>query len=138
MNIVSKAAFALGAASVTVAASTGYAHALVPYQAMSTVADSSTCPSQQCEFSFPAVPPGMRLLVTSVSAQISAENRGLVLEGNGVTYFVAKASPGSSFLNTPVTLFYEAGESPSARIFSENPSAHYSLLVTIVGQLDPQ
>ena len=137
MKIVSKTLFATSATVLMFAASPAYAWTFEPYQSMRGIPGSSTCPNAQCQFTFPPVPDGMRLLVTSVSAQV-AGNDALVLEGSGVTYFVAKANPSASDLNSPVTLFYEAGQTPTARIFAPDTSAHSSLIVTIVGQLDPQ
>ena len=40
-----------------------------PYQQQAAVSDSSTCPSQQCRFSFTPVPQGQRLVITYVSAE---------------------------------------------------------------------
>ena len=45
-----------------------------PYQATAVVGDSATCPGGQCQFTFPTVAAGKRLLITSVSAQLG---RGL-------------------------------------------------------------
>ncbi len=59
-----------------------------------------------------------------------------MFEGNGVSYFVTKFDPGLGYLTTPVTLFYEAGSTPTARVFAPNTSQHASLIITIVGTLE--
>jgi hypothetical protein len=136
MNVVSKSLCAIGAGAALIALTPGSAWAITPYQATAS-ADSATCPNNQCEFIYPTVPAGMRLLVTSVSAQ--TDYRVVVLEGGDVSYFVANSTPTPGYLNSPVTLFYEAGQTPSARIFAyPNTGAHNSLIVTIVGELSPQ
>jgi len=79
------------------------AQTLDPYQAMASIGDSATCPSAQCILSFPAVPRGKRLVITNVSAQLGPASNQLVLEGNGVSYFVPKSHPDLGFLAVPVT-----------------------------------
>lgn len=106
-----------------------------PYQATAVVGDSATCPNNQCEFTFPTVPDGMRLLLTSVSAQLGRTHETIVLEGNGVTYFVAKGHPDLSYVSAPVSLYYEAGSTPSARVFAPDTTQHTSLIITLVGEL---
>jgi hypothetical protein len=114
------------------------AQTLDPYQAMASIADSATCPSAQCVLSFPPVPRGKRLVLTSVSAQLGQASNQLVLEGNGVSYFVPKFHPDLSYLAVPVTVYYDAGSTPTARIFAPDTAQHASLIVTLVGHLVPQ
>ena len=108
---------------------------LDPYQAQATIGDSTTCPSGQCTLTFPTVPAGKRLVVKSVSAQLGPDANQLVLEGSGVAYFVPKSDPKSSFLASQVTLYYDAGTTPAARIFVGSSTQHTSLIVTLVGHL---
>ena len=114
------------------------AQTLDPYQAMASIGDSATCPSAQCILSFPAVPRGKRLVITSVSAQLGPASNQLVLEGNGVSYFVPKSHPDLGYLAVPVTVYFNAGSTPTARIFAPNTAQHTSLIVTLVGHLVPQ
>jgi hypothetical protein len=88
--------------------------------------------------SFPAVPEGKRLVVTSVSAQLGPASNQLVLEGNGISYFVPKSHPDLGYLAVPVTVYFNAGSTPTARIFAPNTAQHTSLIVTLVGHLVPQ
>jgi hypothetical protein len=112
------------------------ANAVEPYQATASVSDSSTCPGSQCRFTFPKVPPGKRLRLTSASAQLGPAASGFVLEGNGVEYFVTKSDPALSDLTTLVSLYYEAGTTPTARVFVPDRSLHTSLIITLVGELE--
>ncbi len=105
-----------------------------PYQATAVVGDSTTCPNSQCQFTFPTIPTGMRLLMTSVSAQLGPNNT-IVLEGNGVTYFVTKTHPDLEYVTAPVSLYYEAGSTPTARVFAPDTTQHTSLIITLVGEL---
>jgi hypothetical protein len=107
-----------------------------PYQATAVVGDSATCVDSQCRFTFPTIPAGKRLLVTSVSAQLGAHDT-IVLEGigNDVTYFVTKTHPDLGYLTAPVSLYYEAGSTPTARVFAPDTTQHTSLLITLVGEL---
>jgi len=106
-----------------------------PYQAMAVVGDSATCPGGQCQFSYPTVPAGKRLLITSVSAQLGQTYDTIVLEGNGVSYFVTKTHPDLADVTAPVSLYYEAGSTPTARVFAFDQTQHTSLLITLVGEL---
>ena len=106
-----------------------------PYQATAVVADSATCPGSQCQFTFPTVPAGKRLLITSVSAQLGQTHDTIVLEGNGVTYFVTKTHPDLGDVTAPVSLYYEAGSTPTARVFAPDTTQHTSLVITLVGEL---
>ena len=60
-----------------------------PYQHQAAVSDSSTCPSQQCRFSFTPVPQGQRLVITYVSAQVGLAD-AVLLENGGTVLFVPK------------------------------------------------
>ena len=106
-----------------------------PYQATSSVSDSANCPGSQCEFTFPTVPSGKRLLLTSVSAQLGQTHDTIVLEGSGVSYFVTKTHPDLGYLTAPVRLYYEGGSTPTARVFAPDPNQHVSLIITLVGEL---
>lgn len=105
-----------------------------PYQATAVVADSATCPGSQCQFTFPTVPAGKRLLIRSVSAQLGLTHDTIVLEGNGVSYFVTKTHPDLSYVTAPVSLYYEAGSTPTARVFAPDSTQHTSLIITLVGE----
>ena len=59
----------------------------------------------------------------------------IVLEGNGVSYFVTKSDPVLSCLTSVVSLFYEAGSTPTARVFVPDKTQHTSLIITLVGVL---
>lgn len=106
-----------------------------PYQATASIGDSATCPGSQCEFTFPTVPPGKRLLIKSISAQLGQTHDTIVLEGNGVSYFVTKTHPDLSYVTAPVSLYYEDGSTPTARVFAPDPAQHVSLIITLVGEL---
>ena len=110
---------------------------LDPYQAMASVADSTTCPGGQCMLNFPTVPAGKRLVITCVSAQLGPDANQAVLEGNGVSFFVPKADRSLSFLASEVRVYFDAGTTPTARIFVGNSTQHTSLIVTLVGYLVP-
>ena len=129
---------AIGALAMQLYGSPVAAQTLDPYQATASIADSTTCPSAQCILSFPAVPLGKRLVVTSVSAQLGPASNQLVLEGDGVTYFVPKSHPDLGYLAAPVTVYYSAASTPTARIFAPDTTQHTSLIVTLVGHLVPQ
>ena len=129
---------AVGALAMQLYSLPAGAQAPDPYQAMASIGDSATCPSAQCILSFPAVPRGKRLVLTNVSAQLGPASNQLVLEGNGVSYFVPKSHPDLGFLAVPVTVYFNAGSTPKARIFAPNTSQHTSLIVTLVGHLVPQ
>lgn len=109
--------------------------AVDPYQAMASIADSTTCPGGQCILSFPTVPAGKRLVITSVSAQLGPVANQLVLEGNGVSFFVPKSDVNIGYLASQVTVYFDAGTTPTARIFVGAATQHTSLIVTLVGDL---
>jgi len=111
------------------------AQAVQPYQAMG--ARNTPCPNNQCIISFPAVPQGNRLVLTSVSAQLGTTINSFVLEGSGVTYFVPKLDPTIGNVAQPITLYYEPGATPTARIFALNTPPNTSLIITVVGHLVP-
>jgi hypothetical protein len=138
MNFSSLHMCAVGALVMLLHGSPTSAQTLEPYQATASIPDSATCPSAQCILSFPAVPRGKRLVITSVSAQLGPASNQLVLEGGGVTYFVPKFHPDLGYLAVPVTVYYNAGSTPTARIFAPDTTQHTSLIVTLVGHLVPQ
>jgi hypothetical protein len=74
-------------------------------------------------------------LVKSVSAQIGKTHDTIVLEGNGVSYFVTKTHPDLGEVTAPVRLYYDGGSTPTARVFAPDPSQHVSLIITLVGEL---
>ena len=110
---------------------------LDPYQAMASVSDSTTCPGGQCILSFPTVPAGKRLVITNVSAQLGPASDQLVLEGNGVSFFVPKSDMNIGYLASQVKLYFKAGATPTARIVAGNSTQHTSLIVTLVGYFVP-
>ena len=138
MNSIAIRMCAIGAFVMQLYGSPASAQTLDPYQAMASIGDSTTCPSAQCILNFPAVPRGKRLVITSVSAQLGPASNQLVLEGNGVSYFVPKAHPDLGYLAVPVTVYFNAGSTPTARIFAPDTTQHTSLIVTLVGHLVPQ
>ena len=71
----------------------------------------------------------------SVSAQLGPVADLLVLEGSGVAYFVPKSDRNIGDLAAQVTLYYDAGTTPTARIFVGSSTQHTSLIVTLVGHL---
>lgn len=109
-----------------------------PYQAQAGIADASTCPQGQCYFTFPRVPAGKRLQLTSVSAQLGDASDVIVLEGaDGVDYFVSKCDPALGYLTQMVSYYYEAESTPTARVFvGPNYKEHTSLIITLVGVLE--
>lgn len=107
-----------------------------PYQVTQSIADSSAC-APQCIVSFAAVPAASRLVVTNVSAQLGAGQDPLVIEGNGAAFFVPKAYPAATYLAAPVTVYFEPGSVPSARVFVPDATQRTSLIVTFVGYLVP-
>lgn len=107
-----------------------------PYQVERSIGDSSTC-APQCTINFTAVPDGKRLVITNVSSQIGTNQEVLTIEGNGNSFFVPKAYPNASYLAAPVTIYFEAGSTPSVRFFVPDATQHTSLIVTLVGYLVP-
>jgi hypothetical protein len=138
MNFISMRICAIGAFVMQLYCLPAYAQALDPYQATASIGDSATCPDAQCILDFPAVPSGMWLVITSVSAQLGAASNQLVLEGNNTTYFVPKSHPDLGYLAVPVTVYFDAGDTPTARIFAPDSAQHVSLIVTLAGHLVPQ
>jgi hypothetical protein len=107
-----------------------------PYQQEAFVSDSSTCPSQQCMFTFTPVPLGQLLVITHISAQVGLADF-VLLENGGTTLFVPKANSNSSYLGAQVTYYVNSGDTPNARIFYPNATDHTSLIVDLVGYLVP-
>jgi hypothetical protein len=106
-----------------------------PYQQTASISDSSVC-APQCTAKFPAGPSGKRLVVTNVSAQVGPF-ADFVIEGNGGEYFIQKPYQTAEDLNTSVTVYFEAGVTPTARFFVQEASQHTSLIVTFTGYLIP-
>jgi hypothetical protein len=129
---------AIGAFVMQLFCLSAFAQTLEPYQASRSIADSATCPSAQCTLDFPVVPSGKRLVLDSVSAQLGPASDVLVLEGNGGSYFVTKSHPYLGYLTASVTVYFDAGNTPRARIFAPNTTQHTSLIVTLVGHLVQQ
>ena len=95
-----------------------------PYQAMASIGDSTTCPDGQCILNFPTVPAGKRLVITNVSAQLGPAANQLVLEGNGVSFFVPKSDPNLGYLASQVTVYFEAGTTPTAHLCGQLATSH--------------
>ncbi len=74
-------------------------------------------------------------MLTSVSAQLGQTHDNIVLEGNGLSYFVTKTHPDLANVTAPVRLFYDGGSTPTARVFAPDPTQHVSLVITLVGEL---
>jgi hypothetical protein len=76
-------------------------------------------------------------VITNVSAQLGPAGNQLALEGNGVSFFVPKSDMNIGYLASQVTLYFEGGTTPTARIFAGNSTQHTSLIVTLVGYFVP-
>lgn len=109
---------------------------ITPYQHTGNVRDSSVC-APQCILHYQQVPQGQRLVITHVSAQLGATADIVVLEGGNGVLFVTKPYKGATFLSTPVTFYYEAGQTPTARMAIDQPNESNSLVVTIIGYVVP-
>ena len=113
---------------------------VTPYQVVQTIADSATC-APQCILRYPEVPQGQRLVITHVSAQLSPAISVVILEGGNGTLFVTKPYRAASNLSAQTTFYYEAGQTPSARMYvpdtSDDAIGHTTLIVTLVGHLIP-
>lgn len=107
-----------------------------PYQVTQSIPDSTAC-APQCILKFPTVPSGARLVIIDVSAQLGLSQDSFVIEGNGGAFFVQKPYPTASYLAAPVTVYFEAGSTPTARFFVQNTTQHTSLIVTFAGYLVP-
>jgi hypothetical protein len=63
------------------------------------------------------------------------------LEGGNGTLFVTKPYRAASHLSAQTTFYYEAGQTPSVRMYvpdtSEDTIGHTSLIVTLIGHLVP-
>jgi hypothetical protein len=53
-----------------------------------------------------------------------------------VSFFVPKSDPSIEYLAPQVTVYYDAGTTPTARIFVGNSTQHTSLIVTLVGHFE--
>ena len=112
----------------------------IPYQVEQSIADLSTC-APQCVLRYTEVPKGQRLVITHVSAQLSPTIPVVILEGGNGTLFVTKPYKAARHLSAQTTFYYEAGQTPSARMYvpdtSDDTIGHTSLIVTLIGQLIP-
>ncbi|QGM45820.1 hypothetical protein [Methylocystis heyeri] len=109
----------------------------VPY--ISTQGTNTPCYNSQCIVTFPAAPAGKRLVVTSVTAQLSAAISDVVLlEGNGFEVFATKSSPYSNFLTANVLDYFGPGVAPTARVYSGSAPSSLSIIVTIAGYTEAQ
>jgi hypothetical protein len=113
---------------------------VTPYQVEQTIADSVTC-APQCILRFTEVPQGQRLVITHISAQLNPAISVVILEGGNGTLFVTKPYRAANNLNAQITFYYEAGQTPSARMYvpdmSDDTVGHSSLIVTLIGHLIP-
>lgn len=107
-----------------------------PYQVTQSIGDSATC-APQCVLVFPTVPNGKRLVITNVSSQIGTSISSFVIEGNGGAFFVPKPYATAGVLAAPVMVYFEPGNTPTARFFVQDATQHTSLFVTFVGFLIP-
>lgn len=111
-----------------------------PYQVEQVIADLSTC-APQCVLRYAEVPKGQRLIITHVSAQLSPTIPVLILEGGNGTLFVTKPYRAARHLSAQTTFYYEAGQTPSARMYvpdtTDDTIGHTSLIVTLIGHLIP-
>ncbi len=112
----------------------------IPYQVERAIANSSTC-APQCSLRYTEVPQGQRLVITHVSAQLSPTISVIILEGGNGTLFVPKPYRASSYLSSQTTFYYEAGQTPSVRMYvpdiGDETSGHAGLSVTLIGHLVP-
>ena len=112
----------------------------IPYQVEQSIADLSTC-APQCVLRYAEVPKGQRLVITHVSAQLSPTIPVVILEGGNGTLFVTKPYKAARHLSAQTTFYYEAGQTPSARMYvpdtSDDTIGHTSLVVTLIGHLIP-
>jgi hypothetical protein len=113
---------------------------VTPYQVERAIADLSSC-APQCILRYTEVPQGQRLVITHVSAQLSPTISVVILEGGSGTLFVPKPYRAASHLSAQTTFYYEAGQTPSARMYvpdtSDETIGHTSLIVTLIGHLIP-
>jgi hypothetical protein len=52
-----------------------------------------------------------------------------------VSYFVTKTHPDLGHVTAPVSLYYDDGSTPTARVSAPDPTRHVSLIITLVGEL---
>ena len=109
---------------------------LVPYEYMQNI-QASACGGNQCILTFPAVPAGKRLVVTSVSAQVPYNMSAMVLQNGAALYFVPNPST-SGYISAQIALYYDPGVKPQARVpLPSGTSPTASITVTLVGNLVP-
>jgi hypothetical protein len=84
--------------------------------------------SNFCDFNFPAVPAGKRLVIEHVSANISTQaafgvNATFLIAPGGAFSLPGRtmASPQVIGVNEPVLAYFEAGESPLYRVVYNSP-----------------
>ena len=77
------------------------------------------------------------MVLTNVSAFVGADQEAVVIEGNGVSFFVPKPYPASHVLAAPVTVYFNAGHTPTVSIHIQDSSQHTPLIVTLVGYVVP-
>jgi hypothetical protein len=120
-----------------------------PYQqGMNFLASGTTCGSLSCIATFPAVPPGKRLVLTYVSALYG-------LSANAISAFIQvgktgdtdrilflpavtanPAGSGASYTAAgPVTFYYEPGDTPTVTVDGQNINFGSTVYVTLVGYL---
>ena len=113
---------------------------VTPYQVEQSIADLSTC-APQCILRYTEVPKGQRLVITHVSAQLSPTIPVVILEGGNGTLFVTKPYKAARHLSAQTTFYYEAGQTPSVRMYvpdiGDETSGHTGLSVTLIGHLVP-
>jgi len=110
-----------------------------PYQQ----SGATGCGSGLCDFTFPAVPAGKRLVVEHVSANIFVNTGGVnatFLEGAGgfTVYSLpgrAMATPQLIGVNEQVLAYFEAGQTPFYRVAFSTPDASDSYSVAMSGYL---
>ena len=72
---------------------------------------------------------------------IKSHNTRCDFEGGNGTLFVTKPYKAARHLSAQTTFYYEAGQTPSARMYvpdtSDDTIGHTSLVVTLIGHLIP-
>ena len=118
--------------SVNVANTVRVQASVMPYKSIASV-DSATC-APQCRFNFDPVPAGQRLVVTFLSAQIPDASTSVILDE---TVFVVQPYPNAGLVSAPLTYYFEAGRTPSARVSDPDTASHTSIIVALIGYLVP-
>jgi hypothetical protein len=111
-------------------------HKLEPYQHQVGIANAATgAHLGQVRFAFPAVPANKRLVLESISAQLGPAGDTVVLEGNGLSLLVPIINQASGVLTQQITLYFNPGDTPTARIFVGSAPPPISVIVALVGRL---